>query len=220
MRIRGGFREVFKVSSHSTGHRSRPRPDNRHLKHEANHACERSLDAEQTSHCSELVHQPIYEQMQALLSSLEEEHGRFSLEQRMRDNFPRFEEISDFTTTLVEAHLGRNDVPLPGHLEVGRERSPDSRRQRRTEASVLRLSFHEWATNQILKAEKVGARSLRHLEEAQALLSNLLDHCPHGVSSEKRHKESKNNWADIEMGIAESELRPYGLRYEPRTIKG
>jgi len=42
------------------------------------------------------------------------------------ESFPRFEEISGFTTTLIEAHLGRNIVPLSSHLGVSCERGVDS----------------------------------------------------------------------------------------------
>ena len=50
------FRKIFRISSHSMGHRSRPRLDIRHLKHEVAYICERGPDDERASHCSELIH--------------------------------------------------------------------------------------------------------------------------------------------------------------------
>ena len=46
---------------------------------------------------------------------------KISLEKGMRDSFPRSEEISGFTTTLVQAHLERNIVPLSSCLGVSCE---------------------------------------------------------------------------------------------------
>ena len=135
--IRGCFWEIFRVSGHSTGNQSRHRPDICHLKYEVTHMCERDLDVERTSHCPEPIHQPIHGQMHALLPNLEEERGWFLLEWRMGDSFSRSKEIFGFTTALVQAHLERNIVPIPGRLRVSREQSPNSWKQRRTEAGVL-----------------------------------------------------------------------------------
>jgi len=55
--------------------------------------------------------------------------------------------------------------------------------------------------NQIPKARKTNARSLHHLEEAQALLPDFPDHSPHEASPAKRYRESRSNKMDIEMGI-------------------
>ena len=44
--------------------------------------------------------------MQATLLSLEEEQNWLSLERGMRDNLPRIEEISDFTTPLSKPSSG------------------------------------------------------------------------------------------------------------------
>jgi len=58
--------------------------------------------------------------------------------------------------------------------------------------------------------------SLHHLEEAQALLSDLSEHGPHEASPAKRYRESRSNRTDIEMGIEVE-----ALKYKPRTaIKG
>ena len=87
--------------------------------------CKRGQDVERAPRGFKLIHQSIYGQMQTLLSSLEEEHGRLLLGQRMRDSVPRYDEIFGFTTTLVQAHLGRNVISLFGHLRISRERSSD-----------------------------------------------------------------------------------------------
>jgi len=178
--------------------------------------CERGSDAEQTSRCSEPIHQPIHGQMQAFLPSLEE-RGRFSREQKMRDSFPRFEEIYGFTITIVQAHLGRNVVPLSSRLKDSCEQGPNLWGWRHQKAGLLHQTFHEWTTNQIPKARKIGARSLPHLEEAQALqtfpITVLTEHPLRSVIENSEVTRRILKWA--------LELRPYGLIYEPRTtIKG
>ena len=42
---------------------------------------------------------------------------------RMRVSFPKFEEISGFTATLVQANLGGDVVPLFSRLRVNREQT-------------------------------------------------------------------------------------------------
>ena len=71
---------------------------------------------------------------------------------------------------------------------------------------VLHQSFYEQTTNQIPKAEKVGAHSLHHLQKAQALLSNLSDHGPYRASSEKCYRELRSNATIIEIGIGAEAL--------------
>ena len=66
---------------------------------------------------------------------------------------------------------------------------------------MLYQSFYEWTLNQIPKAEKVGARSLHHLEETQVLISNFVDHNPHVASSEKHYRDSISNGINVEMDI-------------------
>jgi len=83
------------------------------------------------------------------------------------------------------------------------------------EADVLHQPFHEWTTNQIPKTGKVDARSLHHLEEAQALLSNLPDHGHHGASFEKCYSEPRSNRTDIKMGIRAEAL---WTQIKPRTV--
>jgi len=61
-------------------------------------------------------------------------------------------------------------------------------------------------TNQKSKARKTGARPLHHVEEAQALLPDFPDHGPHGAFPTKRHRKSKSNMTNIEMGIGAEAL--------------
>ena len=68
------------------------------------------------------------------------------------------------------------------------------------------LSGLEEERDQIPKAEKVDARSLHHLEKAQALLINLPDHGPHRTSSENHYRESRSNGTDMEIGIRAEDL--------------
>jgi len=153
--------------------------------------------------------------MQAILPSLEEEKSWLPLRWRMWDGFPRVEEVSDLTTPTVKAFLWRDVVSLPNRLEVSCRSELSSGRWGRSEAGVLRQPLHEWSTNQIPTTRKIGACSLHHLEEAQALLPNLFDYSPHlaplrRVEENLKAAERISKWA--------LKLRSYGLRCEPRAV--
>ena len=75
-------------------------------------------------------------------------------------------------------------------------------------------AIYEWTANPIPKTEKIGACSLYHLDEAHALLSNLLDHNPHEASPKKHYREPKSDETGIEIGIKTETL---WTQFEPRT---
>ena len=125
----------------------------------------------------------------------------------MVDSFSGAEEVHGLTTPTIEAFLERDAVPLPRRLIIRGQQSPGSGRWRHSDTGILCRSFHEWPPNKIPKVKEAGGSPLHHLEEAQALLPNLLDHSPHQASPAKHHGKSRSNWKDIKIGFGAEILR-------------
>ena len=205
MHIWGGLWEAFGIPSHSTGRQGRPRPDICNPKHKVTYLCEGGLDAKWTPCSPQSVHQPIYGQMHAILSSLEEEWSRFPLERGKRYNLSRIEEVSNFTTHAVKVVLMRDVISLPRRLGVRCEQSLSFERWGRLEASVLHQPLHETQTRyqkveKLVLALLIISRKLKHYFQTFPI-------SPHRPPPEERREKPGSNQEDIKMGLRAEILR-------------
>ena len=122
MHLWNSFRRVPKVSDHSVGNRSQPRPEIRNTGDEVPYLYQRSPTTLQTPHCPQPVPQQINRQMQALLPGHKEEWNWLLLRWTVWSSVPKSECSSGVSSTPIQTSSRWNVVPLSHSLWYCRER--------------------------------------------------------------------------------------------------
>ena len=156
--------------------------------------------------------------MQAIFSSLEEEWGQLSLERGMRDNLPRIEKILGCTNPAVKAFLKEtlylyfavSDSTISGALV--REDKGIQKRVYYVNHSMNSLQTWYQRLEKLVPTLFIILRKLKHYFQTFSIIV-LTEHPLRSVVENLE----ENPEATGRISKWSLEIRPYGLRYEPRT---